>query len=163
MTSCNGRPDSEYWCCGVNNPACCDTSDAIPIAAVLGDTRPPRISSGLSNGAKAGIGVGVAVGVIAIIAVGVVFWYIRRRRRRNAAVAVAAAAANDNANTNTEMAGMGAAAKVPAPPYQAQAAVQSPQELEGNGVGNRVEKPAETGDVRHELPGESAGGGRSAH
>lgn len=162
MTSCNGRPDSEYWCCGVNNPTCCDTSDAIPIAAVLGDTRPPRISSGLSNGAKAGIGVGVIVGVTAIIAVGVAFWYIRRRRRRNAAVAVAAAA-NGNANTNAEMAGVGAAAEVSAPPYQAQATMQSPQELEGNDVGNRVEKPAGTRDVRHELPGESAGGGHSAH
>lgn len=100
---------------------------------------------------------GVAVGVIAIIAAGVAFWYMRRRRRRNAA------AANVNTNTNTEMAAVGAATEVPAPPYQAQATVQLPQELEGNGVGNRAGKPAGMGDMRHELPGESAGGGHSAH
>lgn len=95
------------------------------------------------------------MGVIAIIAAGVAFWHIQRRRWRNAA----ADAANDNANTNTDM----AAVEIPAPPYQAQATVQSPQELEGNGVGNRVGKPAGTGDVRHELSGESAGGGHGVH
>ena len=160
MTSCNGLPNSTIWCCGTYKKECCGTSDAIPIAAVFGDPLPSVPSPGLSDGAKAGIGVGVGVGVIAIIAAGVAFWYIQRRRRRNAA---AAAAANNNANTNTEMAGVGAATQVPAPPYQVQATVQSPQELEGNGVGNRVEKPAGTGDVRHELPGDSAGGGHSAH
>lgn len=156
MTSCNQQPNSSYWCCGTNNTDCCGTSDAIPIAATLGDPLPPVLSPGLSNGAKAGIGVGVAVGVIAIIAAGVASWYIRRRRRN-------AAAANDNVNTNTDMAVVGSAVEVPAPPYQAHTTVQSPQELEGNGLGNRARKPAGTGDVRHELPGESAGGGHSAH
>lgn len=88
MTSCDGTPTLETWCCGLNNTECCNSDKAITIAANFGSsTSTPSTSpsgspsadnssTGLSDGAKAGLGVGAAVGGIAMIAA-FLFWFMR--------------------------------------------------------------------------------------
>ncbi|OJJ89527.1 EGFR-like transmembrane domain-containing protein [Aspergillus glaucus CBS 516.65] len=148
MTSCDGTPTSETWCCGINNTECCNSDKAITIAASFGSsTSTPSTSpsgspsadnssAGLSDGAKAGIGVGAAVGSIAIIAA-VSFWFMRRRRQKST---------GDVDMTDVMSTG---------PVYQGFTAVQDqgPRELDGRGMAH--EKPAGVEDIRHELPGES--------
>lgn len=151
MTACSRTPDSETWCCGVDNTECCNSGKGMfTIPARFGE--PVQLlstgsSTGLSEGAKAGIGVGVALGTIAVIGT-LTFLFVRRIRWKNMNTGVNDT--NETNNNNTEMAGVEqpAAARPagPAPVYPGHTAVQSPQELEGNGIGNRVEKPAELQD-----------------
>lgn len=120
MTSCDATPDSEEWCCGARNTTCCGTPDAIHLQNFQ------RISTPLSDGAKAGIGVGAGVGGLGIIAA-VSFWFMRRRRQKK------------TGDTNMEKAELAAEGDT----------VRGPQELGGHGMAH--EKPAGVEDIRHEL------------
>lgn len=159
MTPCDGTPNSETWCCGLDNTACCGTPDAITLAAFGATsttttttttastsisalaTGSPVISNepeikysagtGLSDGAKASISVDAAVGGIAVIAA-LAFLFVRRRRQSKTG--------------GVNMAGVEPAAGLV---YQGYTAVQNPG-------GMAHEKSAGVEDTRHELPGESA-------
>jgi len=170
MTPCDGTATSKTWCCGADNKECCGSDRAITIAALFGASTTSTMetasatsntatssaamatatnitssSTGLSDGAKAGIGVGVGVGTVTVIAT-VAFWLVRRRKQKvNGA----------NKSEIAETGPVAAAAAVPET-YQEYTVVQVPGELEGDDVGNRAfEKPAGSEDIRHELDGES--------
>lgn len=85
-----------------------------------------KVSTPLSDGAKAGIGVGAGVGGLAIIAA-FLFWFMRRRRQKRID------------NTNMEKAELAAEGYT----------TRGPQELDGHGMAH--DKPAGVEDTRHEL------------
>ncbi|KAF2852485.1 hypothetical protein T440DRAFT_506405 [Plenodomus tracheiphilus IPT5] len=131
VTPCNGRADSETWCCG-GTTACCGTTSVVMIAQVLGGTLSPSVTSSAtsailstgqasstpgtsagpsashvslkpseSSGISTGAIAGIAIGVVAGLGLFGVAMFVARRSRRRKKEANASHLAEVHGNTPT--------------------------------------------------------------